>query len=125
MTNYNKENIFAKIISGQITCDEVYQDDLVFAFKDVSPAAKTHVLVIPKGEFISFDDYVQKESAEKVARFFKTVKHIAGILGVDKTGYRLITNHGSNANQTVPHFHVHILAGEPLGGLLQTDELKR
>jgi diadenosine tetraphosphate (Ap4A) HIT family hydrolase len=125
MSEYDNQNIFAKIIRGEIPCHEVYQDDKVLAFKDVTPAAEIHVLVIPKGEFVSFDDFVQKESSENIAHFFKMVQKIADDLGVDKSGYRIIANHGSDANQTVAHFHAHILAGENLGGLVQTDSLKR
>lgn len=116
MTNYNSENIFAKIIRGEIPCKEVYQDDYVLSFYDVNPAAKIHVLVVPKGEFTSFDDFSQTETPENIARFFSSVQKIVSKLGVDKAGYRLITNHGENGNQTVPHFHVHILAGEQLKG---------
>lgn len=115
--NYDENNIFAKIIRGEIPCDEVYQDDYVLSFRDVNPAAKLHILVVPKAEFVSFDDFMQKESAENITKFFSTVQKIAGRLGVDKSGYRLITNHGEDGNQSVPHFHVHILAGEKLKGL--------
>ena len=122
---YDKNNIFAKILRGEIPCDEVYQDDDVLAFKDVSPAAPVHVLVVPKGEYVSFDDFIEKADAATTASFFTKVKHIANKLGIVESGYRLITNHGSDASQTVPHFHVHILAGKPLGGLLQQDKLVR
>ncbi len=122
---YDNNNIFANIIRGEIPCDKIYSDDDVFAFKDISPAAPVHVLVIPKGQYVSFDDFVANAGADKVADFFTKVREIASLLGVDKTGYRLITNHGENANQAVPHFHVHILGGKKLGGLLQSDTLKR
>ena len=125
MADYDNQNIFAKIIRNEIPCDEIYNDDDVLAFKDISPAAPVHVLVIPKGEYVSFDDFVAGAGVEKVANFFAKVREIAGKLGVDKTGYRLITNHGADAHQAVPHFHVHILGGNKLGGLLQTDKLDR
>lgn len=125
MSNYDNDNIFAKIIRGEIPCDKVYSDDDVFAFKDIAPAAPVHVLVIPKGQYVSFDDFVTKASSQKVADFFQKVQKIASELGVDKTGYRLISNHGANAHQAVPHFHVHILGGKKLGGLLQSDKLER
>ncbi|PIR38042.1 MAG: histidine triad nucleotide-binding protein [Alphaproteobacteria bacterium CG11_big_fil_rev_8_21_14_0_20_39_49] len=125
MHSYDNDNIFAKIIRGEIPCDKVYSDDDVFAFKDIAPAAPVHVLVIPKGQYVSFDDFVADSSPEKVAGFFAKVREIAAELGLDKTGYRLISNHGADANQAVPHFHVHILGGKKLGGLLQSDKLQR
>jgi diadenosine tetraphosphate (Ap4A) HIT family hydrolase len=125
MQAYNNANIFAKIIRGEIPCSKVYEDNEVLAFNDVSQAAPVHVLVVPKGEYVSFDDFVSKASADIVANFFTTVQVIAEKVGVCQSGYRLITNHGSDAHQTVLHFHVHILGGKKLGGLLQSDELKR
>lgn len=122
---YNPDNIFAKILRGEIPCDKVYEDDSALAFHDISAAAKTHILVIPKGEYVSFDDFVHKGSKQEIAEFFLAVRTVARDFGVKESGYRLITNHGPDANQTVPHFHVHLLGGENLGGLVQTDELKR
>lgn len=116
---YNDQNIFAKILRGEIPCDAVYEDDHVLAFNDISPAAPTHVLVIPKGEYVSFDDFAKNGDAQA---FFTSVQHIAeNVLNLSQSGYRLITNHGADANQTVPHFHVHILGGAALGGLLAGD----
>lgn len=128
MTNspsYDANNIFAKIIRGDIPCKKVHEDDHVMAFHDVSPAAPVHVLVVPKGEYSSFNDFAQKAGIAEIARFFATVQAIALTLGVTESGYRLVTNHGADASQTVPHFHVHILAGKPLGGLLPDDGLTR
>jgi histidine triad (HIT) family protein len=122
---YDKNNIFARIIRGEIPCDEVYQDDDVLAFRDMHPAAPVHVLIVPKGEYVSFDDFIVKADSDFVVRFFAAVRKIANDLGVGESGYRLITNHGPDASQTVPHFHVHILGGRPLGGLLRHDELVR
>lgn len=115
---YDKDNIFAKILRGEIPSQKVYEDDDVLAFNDISKAAPTHVLVIPKGEFIDFDDFVLNETSEKVASFFKKVAEIARGLNLNKNNYRLITNKGAEASQTVKHFHVHILGGKQLGGLL-------
>ncbi len=123
--NYNSDNIFAKIIRKEIPADVVYEDKHILAFRDITPAAPTHVLVIPKGDYSSFDDFAQTSSADEVAYFFLKVQEIAASLEVDKTGYRLITNHGSDASQSVPHFHVHILAGRPLGGLVPGDASAR
>ena len=123
--NYDKNNVFAKIIRGEIPCDEVYNDSNVLAFNDISPAAPIHVIVIPKGEYISFDDFTSNAPTDEVGNFFSTIQKIAEKLAINEEGYRIITNHGRNANQTVPHFHIHILAGKPLGGLLQGDTLNR
>ena len=122
---YDVDNIFAKIIRKEIPSNIVYEDDAVIAFHDVSPAAPVHVLVVPKMEVMSFDDFASGNGAD-VGAFFEKVQHIAGaILGLQESGYRLITNHGKDASQTVPHFHVHILGGKALGGLLQGDVLER
>ena len=122
---YDKENIFAKILRKEIPCNAVYEDDYALAFHDISPASPTHVLVIPKGEFVSFHDFVSGAPEGMAVGFFQAVQKIAAQLGVEKNGYRLITNHGEDASQTVPHFHVHILAGRELGGLLPGDVERR
>ena len=122
---YNPDNIFAKIIAGEIPNKTVYEDEYVLAFHDIAPAAPVHVLVIPKGEYMSFQDFMVEAEPDEVERFFVTVHSIATELGLDETGYRLITNHGVHASQTVPHFHMHILGGKPLGGLLPDDALTR
>lgn len=122
---YDKNNIFARILRGEIPAKKAYEDEDVLAFHDIASAAPVHVLVIPKGEYVSFDDFVVKASPATVSEFFGKVKAIASALGVDKTGYRLISNHGADASQSVPHFHVHILGGRPLGGLVPGDPLVR
>ena len=120
---YDKQNIFAKILRAEIPCDKVYEDEHVLAFNDISPAAPVHVLVIPKGEYVSFNDFAAQGG--DIAAFFASVQKVAAHLGVEAGGYRLITNHGADACQTVPHFHVHILAGCVLGGLVSGDALDR
>ena len=115
---YDSNNIFAKIIREEIPSNKVYEDNKILAFHDISKAAPTHILVIPKGQFISFADFVLKAGDKEIIDFFRKVREIASSLGLDKKGYRLITNNGSDASQTVPHFHIHILAGKKLGGLL-------
>ncbi len=122
--SYDSGNIFAKIVRGEIPCKKVYEDDWVLAFSDIAPAAPAHVLVVPKGEYVSFDDFAREALPEEIARFFQTVRAIAAEQGLEETGYRLITNHGADASQSVPHFHVHILGGRPLGGLLPGDKLE-
>lgn len=122
---YNPDNIFAKIIHGEIDCDKLYEDEVALAFRDISPAAKSHILVIPKGEYVSFDDFMAQADTESVTGFWQAVRAVAQQEGLGDNGYRLITNHGADASQTVPHFHVHILGGQPLGGLLASDTLNR
>jgi len=112
---YDNQNIFAKILRGEIPCQKLFENDIVLAFNDIEPVAPVHVLIIPKIACQSFHDFAVKGD---VGDFFKAVQAIATQLGVEKTGYRLITNHGQDANQTVKHFHVHLIAGKDLGGLL-------
>lgn len=119
---YDKNNIFAKIIRGEIPCKEVFNDGRVLAFHDVNPAAPCHILVIPKGEYKSFADFADKAGAAEAAHFWLVVSEIAEKMGLAKTGYRLITNNGSDASQTVHHFHVHILGGKILGPLIAGDK---
>lgn len=115
---YDTNNIFAKIMRGEIPCKKVYEDEFAFAFEDIAPAAPVHVLVIPKGEYTSFNDFSLSAPAELVKGFFASVQKVAAQLGVTENGYRLITNHGADASQTVHHFHVHILGGKAMGSLL-------
>lgn len=117
MSEYDQNNIFAKVIKGEIPADIIYEDDNVIAFKDIYPAAALHVLVIPKREYVSFDDFICNSSKEFVVEFFKTVRKIADQLNLVEVGYRLVTNHGRLAHQSVKHFHVHILSGENLKNL--------
>ena len=123
--HYDKNNIFAKIIRGEIPAQKIYEDENILAFYDISKASPIHVLVIPKGEFIDFIDFTTKENPFEVANFFKKVAEIAKDLKVDESGFRMITNNGSDAHQTVKHFHVHILAGKKLGPLISSDNQLR
>lgn len=122
---YDSNNIFARIIRGEIPCHKVYEDTEVLAFHDIAKAAPVHVLVIPKGHYVSFDDFASRATPEEVARFFLKLRNIAAELGVVESGYRILTNHGADASQSVPHFHVHLLAGRSLGGLLPGDAQTR
>ena len=122
---YDKNNIFAKIIRGEIPAKKVYEDENILAFYDISKASPIHVLVIPKGEFIDFVDFVSKENPQKVANFFQKIAKISQDLKIIDAGFRLITNNGSDAHQTVKHFHVHILAGKKLGPLISADNQLR
>jgi histidine triad (HIT) family protein len=116
--SYNPSNIFAKILRADIPCQKFYEDEFVLCFPDISPATSVHLLIIPKNPYISFDDFSSKATPEEITGFFRAVGKIAHKAGVATSGYRLITNHGQDAHQEVPHFHVHLLGGEPLGSMI-------
>lgn len=122
---YDTNNIFARIIRGEIPAKKFFEDEHVLAIADVAPAAPAHALIMPKGPYISFDDFATQAPPETVAHFFRIVPQVARLLKVEDSGYRLITNHGVHASQSVPHFHVHLLGGRTLGGLLPGDEETR
>jgi histidine triad (HIT) family protein len=115
---YDRNNIFARILRGEIPCSKVYEDAHVLAFHDISPQSPTHVLVIPKGEYVSFDDFSQNASAEEIAALVRAVGRIAREQGVAESGYRILANTGPAAHQEVQHFHVHLFGGRDLGGML-------
>jgi diadenosine tetraphosphate (Ap4A) HIT family hydrolase len=115
---YDPQNIFARILRGEIPCKRVFENDVALAFHDIAPQAPVHVLVIPKGEYVSFADFSASAPAELVAAFFVAVGEVAKSLGLEADGYRLLANMGPDSGQEVPHFHVHILAGRPLGSML-------
>jgi diadenosine tetraphosphate (Ap4A) HIT family hydrolase len=115
---YDTNNIFAKILRGEIPAQRLYEDDYALAFPDIRPAAPAHVLVIPKGTYISIADFGARASAEEITGFFRAVSHVAGLMGVTESGFRLISNAGPDSHQEVPHFHVHLLGGRALGPLL-------
>ena len=114
---YDPNNVFAKVLRGEIPCKKIYEDDDVFAFYDIAPNAPVHALVVPKGEYTSYEDFVTKGSDGELAGFFRGVEKVAKQLGVG-SAFRLITNNGASVGQSVPHFHVHILAGRTLGKLV-------
>jgi len=115
---YDRNNVFARILRGEIPCKKVYEDEHVLAFHDISPQTPTHVLVIPKGEYVSFDDFAAKASTDEIAALVRTLGNIAREQGVAETGYRILANTGPAAHQEVPHFHVHLFGGRDLGGML-------
>ena len=116
--SYDDNNIFAKILRGEIPCDKVYEDDHVLAFNDIAPQASVHVLVIPKGQYVSIADFGAQGSAEEIKALYAAVSKIADEKGLIDGGFRVIANTGMNGGQEVPHFHVHILGGEKLGPML-------
>jgi histidine triad (HIT) family protein len=116
---YDDSNIFARILRGEVPCQRVYESDHALAFRDINPLAPTHVLVIPKGAYVSMADFSAKASTEEIAGFFRAVGEAARQQGVVESGYRILANSGADANQDVPHFHVHIFGGAPLGPMLR------
>lgn len=115
---YDPNNIFALILRGEIPCEKIFEDEYALAFNDINAQAPVHVLVIPKGEYVSMADFSASAPAEMVSGFFRAVGETARKLGLEEDGYRLIANTGSNAHQEVPHLHFHILSGKKLGPML-------
>jgi len=115
---YDDSNIFARILRGEIPSKRVYEDDFALAFHDIAPQAPTHVLVIPKGRYVSWADFSAKASDAEIAGFVRAVGKVAADLGLVEPGYRLLANTGLDSHQEVPHLHVHIMAGRKLGPLL-------
>ena len=115
---YDENNIFARILRGEITAQTVYEDEHARAFHDINPLAPIHVLVIPKGAYVSWDDFTAKASDVEIADFVRTVGEVARMTGADAQGYRLLSNSGKRRGQEVPHLHVHVFGGAPLGPML-------
>lgn len=115
---YDNGNIFARILRGEIPCKKVYEDDHALAFHDINPQAPIHILVIPKGAYVSWDDFTAKAPDSEVAGFIRAVGLVAREQGLVAPGYRLLANSGPNSHQEVPHLHVHIFGGRPLGPML-------
>ncbi len=115
---YDPNNIFARILRGEIPSRKVFENEHAVAFHDIAPQAPVHVLVIPRGPYISAADFTAKASDAEIVGFFRAVGAVARALGLEEPGYRLLANMGEHAGQEVPHFHVHLLAGRPLGSML-------
>jgi histidine triad (HIT) family protein len=115
---YDDTNIFARILRGEIPCKKVYEDQWALAFHDINPQAPTHVLVIPKGRYVSFADFTATAPAGEIAGFMRAVGKVAKDLGLEAQGYRLLFNMGEHSGQEVPHLHAHLFAGRPLGRML-------
>ena len=115
---YDENNLFAQILRDEIPSKKVYEDEHVLAFDDINPLAPTHILVIPKGPYLSWDDFSAKASDAEIAGFVRAVGKIARDAGLVESGYRLLANVGLNSGQEVPHLHLHIFAGRPLGPML-------
>ena len=120
--DYDKNNIFAKILRGEIPCKQIYEDDYVFAFYDTNPKKKIHALVIPKGEYINLDDFSLKASEKEIAGLIKGINIVAKKINVSESvdggGYRSLVNVGKNGGQEVPHLHFHVFGGEKIGKMV-------
>jgi histidine triad (HIT) family protein len=115
---YDPNNVFARILRGEIPCKKIHEDEHTLAFHDIGPQAPVHVLVIPKGQYTSFDDFSDNASEVEQAALVRTVGKIARDLGVAESGYRILSNIGSDGGQEVPHLHIHIFGGRRLGRML-------
>lgn len=115
---YDDQNIFAKILRGEIPCQRVYEDEFSLAFHDINPQAPIHILVIPKGNYVSWDDFSARAADAEIAGFIRAVGHVAREQGLVGPGYRLLANTGPNSHQEVPHLHVHVFGGRPMGPML-------
>jgi histidine triad (HIT) family protein len=118
---YDPGNVFARILRGELPCTKVFEDEHVLAFRDIRPQAPTHVVVIPKGEYLSVDDFSEKASDAELAAFMRAIGRIAKQEGAAEGGYRILANHGEAAHQEVPHFHLHLFAGRDLGPMLRRE----
>lgn len=115
---YNPENIFAKILRGEIPCDKVFEDEHTLAFNDINPQAPVHVLVIPKGAYVNMDDFHEKASDAEIAALMRAVGQVAKLKGLSETGYRILSNTGEDAHQEVPHLHLHVVGKRDLGRMI-------
>jgi diadenosine tetraphosphate (Ap4A) HIT family hydrolase len=115
---YDEQNIFARILRGEIPCRKVYEDEWALAFHDINPQAPLHVLVIPKGKYVAYSDFAAGASDAEIAGYSRAIRAVVVALGLEDDGYRLLTNMGPNSHQEVPHLHVHVFGGKPLGPML-------
>ena len=115
---YDDTNIFARILRGEIPCRKVFENDHALAFHDINPQAPTHVLVIPKGRYVSAADFSALASDGEIAGLIRAVGHVARMLGLDAPGWRMLANMGTHGGQEVPHFHIHLFGGQSLGPML-------
>jgi len=118
MTAYDDQNVFAKILRGEIPCTRVYEDKYVLAFEDTNPQAPVHVLIIPKGEYVSMTDFTELATDAEIVALNRAILNVADIKGLKGSGYRILANSGADSHQEVPHLHVHVFGGRVLGPLL-------
>jgi diadenosine tetraphosphate (Ap4A) HIT family hydrolase len=115
---YDPQNIFARILRGEIPCRKVFENEFALAFHDINPQAPLHVLVIPKGPYCSFADFSASASEAEITGFIRAAGTIARDMGLEEPGYRLLANMGADSGQEVPHFHIHLFGGRPLGRMI-------
>jgi diadenosine tetraphosphate (Ap4A) HIT family hydrolase len=115
---YDEANVFARILRGEIPCRKVHEDDHALAFHDINPQAPHHILVIPKGAYVSWDDFSAQATEAEIIGFVRAVGQVARDAGLVEPGYRLLANIGMDGHQEVPHLHVHIFGGRPMGAML-------
>ena len=115
---YDDQNIFAKILRGEIPCTKIAEDEHNLAFVDINPARAVHVLVIPKGAYVDWRDFAATATADEQAAFTRMIGHVAEVTGIAETGFRVVSNIGSDGHQEVPHLHMHVLGGEPVGPMV-------
>ena len=119
---YNKDNIFAKILKGEIPCNKIYEDEFIFSFHDINPQKKIHALVIPKGEYIDLDDFNNRASDQEIVALSKAITEVSKMLGISTDtgkGYRALTNLSEDGGQEVPHLHFHLFGGEKVGKMVK------
>ncbi len=116
---YDDDNIFAKILRGEITCDKVHETEHALAFRDINPQTPVHVLVIPKGRYESMDDFSADAPDAEIADFNRAVGDVARMMNVVENGYRILSNHGRDGHQEVQHFHMHVFGGKNLGRMIK------
>ena len=116
---YDRDNVFARILRGELPCNKIYEDDHALAFHDIAPQAPVHALVIPRGAYVSMADFAAQASEAEIAGLFRAVGAVARELGIEESGYRVLANHGPDSHQEVMHLHIHIFAGKPLGPMLE------
>ena len=120
--SYDDNNIFAKILRKEIPCKKIYEDEFVLSFEDINPQKKIHVLVIPKGKYIDFDDFIANASSDEMVGLLKGINNVAKKLGISidtGKGYRALVNIGENGGQEVPHLHYHLFGGEKVGKMVE------
>jgi histidine triad (HIT) family protein len=118
MTAYDDNNIFAKILRGEIPCKKIYEDTHTLAFDDINPQAPVHALVIPKGKYVSMADFAATASETEIAALIRAVGKVSELKGVKDPGYRILANAGPDSHQEVPHLHIHVFGGRRLGPML-------
>lgn len=115
---YDPNNVFARILRGEIPCKRIYEDEHALAFHDINPQAKLHALVIPKGAYVSMADFTAKASEAEITGLFRAVGEVARKLGLVESGYRILANAGPDSRQEVPHLHIHVFGGQDLGRMV-------